>query len=147
MQVALARNIAPQKSTLEGTLRSLFRTVLDFLAERKITPSGHGFAMYFDEEYRDKDIDVGAAFPINAAVYGTKAVTITTLAPETMASVIHKGSLEKMQNVYIALLTWIEKNGYQIEKASREIALQYDPAGDPEYYITEIQFPVHKRSS
>jgi DNA-binding transcriptional MerR regulator/predicted transcriptional regulator YdeE len=145
--VALARDIAPYKSTLEGTLRTLFRTVLDFLAERKITPTGHGFTVYFDEEYRDRDIDVGAAFPIHAAVSGTNAVTVTTLAPETMASVIHKGTPEKMQNAYIALLTWIEKNGYQIEKASREIALQYDPTGSPEHYITEIQFPVRKRSS
>lgn len=147
IQVALARDIAPQKSTLEGTLRALFRTVLDFLAERKTTPTGYGFTVYFDEEYRDRDIDIGAAFPIDAAVSGTKAVTITTLAPETMASVIHKGTPEKMQNAYIALLTWIEKNGYQIEKASREIALQYDPTGNPEHYVTEIQFPVRKRSN
>ena len=147
VQVALARDVAPQKSTLGITLRTLFRTVLDFLAERKITPAGHGFTVYFDEEYRDREIDVGAAFPINAAVSGTSAVSVTTLAPETMASVIHKGSLERMQNAYIALLTWIEKNGYQIEKASREIALQYDPNGNPEHYITEIQFPVRKRSS
>ena len=147
IQVALARDIALYKSTLEDTLRALFRTVLDFLAERKITSVSHGFTVYFDEEYRDTEIDVGAAFPINAAVAGTKAVTIMTLAPETMASVIHKGSLEKMQNAYIALLSWIEKNGYQIQKASREIALQYDPAGNPEHYVTEIQFPVRKRCS
>lgn len=147
IQVALARDTAPDKSALECTLRTLFRTVLDFLAEHKLTPAGHGFTVYFDEEYRDSEIDVGAAFPINAAVSGTNTVTVTTLAPETMASVIHKGSLERMQNAYIALLAWIEKNGYQIEKASREIALQYDPTGNPEYYITEIQFPVRKRSS
>jgi DNA-binding transcriptional MerR regulator len=145
IQVALARDTVPQKSVLGGILRTLFRTVLDFLAERKISPSGHGFTVYFDEEYRDREIDVGAAFPINASASGTKAVSVTTLAPEMMASVIHKGSLERMQNAYIALLTWIEKNGYQIEKASREIALQYDPNGNPEHYITEIQFPVRKR--
>lgn len=147
MQVALARDIAPQKSMLERTLRTLFRTVLDFLAEQKIAPAGPGFTVYFDEEYRDREIDIGAAFPINATISGMNAVTVITLAPETMASVIHKGTPEKMQSAYIALLTWIEKNGYQIEKASRKIALQYDPTGNPEHYVTEIQFPVRKRAS
>ena len=52
IQVALARDTAPDKSTLEATLRALFRTILDFLAERKITPVGHGFTVHFDEEYR-----------------------------------------------------------------------------------------------
>lgn len=146
MQVALARDVVPDKSALAPTLGALFRTVLDFLAEKKIAPAGHGFTIYFDDEYRDTHMDVGAAFPISADAAGTKAVTITTLAGETMASVIHKGALEKMEDAYVALLTWIEKNGYQILKSSREVALHYDPTGKPEDYVTEIQFPVCKRS-
>lgn len=146
MQVALTRDIASQKATLGTTLRASFRTVLDFLTEKNIAPVGHGFTVYFDDEYRDTHIDVGAAFPINAEVAGTKAVTVTTFAGEMMASVIHKGALEHMEDAYIALLTWIERNGYQIVRASREIALQYDPTGNPENYVTEIQFPVCKRS-
>jgi effector-binding domain-containing protein len=142
VQVALARDIVSQKSTLGGTLTRLFRSVRDFLAEQNIAPTGHGFTVYFDDEYRDQEIDVGAAFPINAAVCGTQAVTITTFAAETMASVIHRGPLEKMENAYVALLTWIERNGYQIKSASREIALQYDPTDTAEHYVTEVQFPV-----
>jgi DNA-binding transcriptional MerR regulator len=147
MQVALARDVVSKKSALGGTLRVLFLNVLDFLNENNILPTGHGFTVYFDDEYRDTYIDVGAAFPINADAAGTKTVTITTFAAETMASVIHRGALENMEDAYLALLTWIEKNGYQIMKASREIALQYDPTGEPENYVTEIQFPVCKRSS
>jgi DNA-binding transcriptional MerR regulator len=147
MQVALARDVVSKKSALGGTLRVLFLNVLDFLNENNILPTGHGFTVYFDDEYRDTHIDVGAAFPINADAAGTKTVTITIFAGETMASVIHRGALENMEDAYLALLTWIEKNGYQIMKASREIALQYDPTGEPENYVTEIQFPVCKRSS
>lgn len=147
MRVALARDIVAEKSTLKHTLAILFRTVLDFLRARDISPTGYGFTVYFDDEYRDTQIDVGAAFPINAAVAGNTAVSITTLSAETMASVIHKGTLEKMENAYAALLSWIEGNGYHILGASREIALQYDPAGRPESYITEIQFPVCKKSA
>jgi DNA-binding transcriptional MerR regulator len=146
-QVALARDIASKKSTLEATLRSLFCTVQDFLRERKVSPVSHGFTLYFDDEYRDTQIDVGAAFPIKADVAGTKAITITTLAGEVMASVIHRGALERMEDAYRALLAWTEGTGYQIMGASREIALQYDPGEKPENYVTEIQFPVCKRFS
>jgi effector-binding domain-containing protein len=145
LHVALARTIVPQKSTLADTLHDLFHRVLNFLNEKDITPISHGFTVYFDDEYRETQIDVGAAFPIAASVAGTKEVTITTLSAELMASVVHKGPLEKMEHAYIALLRWIEGNGYQIIGASREIALQYDPFGNPETYVTEIQFPVRKQ--
>lgn len=150
IQVALARDIVAEKAALKHTLAILFAAVLDFLRARGISPTGHGFTVYFDEEYRDTQIDVGAAFPISAAIVGdsavrNSAVSVTTLSAETMASVIHKGALEKMENAYAALLSWIEGNGYHILGASREIALQYDPAGEPENYVTEIQFPVCKK--
>jgi DNA-binding transcriptional MerR regulator len=147
MKVALARDVVSRKSTLGATLRVLFRTVRDFLTENNVSPVSHGFTVYFDDEYRDTEIDVGAAFPIDAEMTGTKAVAITTFVGETMASVIHRGALEKMDDAYIALLAWTERNGYQILRASREIALQYDPTGKPENYVTEIQFPVCKRPS
>jgi effector-binding domain-containing protein len=147
MQVALARDIVANKSALEGSLRVLFGTVLEFLSDKNIHPTGRGFTMYFDDEYRDTDMDVAAAFPICADIAGTKAVTVTSLSAETMASVIHTGALEKMEAAYIALLSWIEKNGYQIMSSSREIALQYEPNGNAENYVTEIQFPVCKRST
>lgn len=147
MRIALARDIAPQKSALGSTLRVLFRRVQHFLIENNIAPISHGFTLYFDDEYRDTQIDVGAAFPIDVNVEGTKLVTISTLEAQTMASVIHTGELEKMEDAYIALMAWIESNGYQIMHASREIALQYAPNGKPENYVTEIQFPVSKRFS
>ena len=145
IQVALVRSTIPDKAQFKDALTLMFNTVHNFLRERKISPVGHGFNIYFDEEYREAQIDVGAAFPIDADVIGTKDVTITIIASETMASVIHKGTLERMEYAYIALLGWIERNDYPIAGASREVALHYDPIGNPEDFVTEIQFPIRKR--
>jgi DNA-binding transcriptional MerR regulator len=144
MQVAMVREIIPEKARLKEALGMMFNTVHAFLQERKIVPVGHGFNIYFDEEYRDTQMDIGAAFPMCAEVSGEQDVIVCTLAAETMASVIHHGALEKMENTYMALLAWIDGNGYRIKGASREIALHYDPFGKPQDFVTEIQFPVHK---
>lgn len=145
LQVALARDIVSEKSALKDTLMHLFSAVREFLAAKKIIPTGHGFTVYFDDEYRETQIGVGAAFPINAVVSGNTEVCVTTLPAATIASVIHKGALEKMENAYAALLAWIAGNGYQIIGPPREIALQYEPTAEhPENFITEIQFPVRK---
>ncbi len=147
LKVALARDISSEKASLGYTLTNLFRDIRDFMATQQIEPSGAGITLYFDEEYTETQIDVGAAFPINADVSGTKKVSITTLPAHTMASVIHHGELEKMENAYNALLTWIESNQYRIIGSPREIALEYVPGGKPQDFITEIQFPVHKAQS
>jgi len=144
MQIAMMRETIAAKMHLKESLAFMFNTIQHFLRERKLSPAGHGFNIYFDEEYRETEMDVGAAFPIHANVDGTQDVTITTLHPATMASVIHRGRLEELEYAYVSMLSWIEKNNYHIVGASREIALHYDPTGKPEDFVTELQFPVQK---
>lgn len=144
IKVAIARDTSPEKAALGFTLTNLFRDIRDFMTEKGISPAGAGFTLYLDEEYRETQINVGAAYPIDADVTGAKNVSIETLPARTMASVVHHGMFEKMGNAYDALIHWIESNDYQIIGSPREIALKYIPKGDPNDFVTEIQFPVTK---
>lgn len=146
IKVALARGISPEMQTMGYVITNLFRDVRDFVDSHNIKPISEPMTLYFDEEYKEEQIQVGAAFPIDADVEPKGDITITTLPAFTMASVIHAGALSRLSNAYDALLKWIDANNYQIVGSNREIALQYDPQGNPEDYVTELQFPVRKRS-
>jgi effector-binding domain-containing protein len=61
-----------------------------------------------------------------------------------MACVVQHGSFAGFQRAYQALMNWIEANGYQITGPNREIYHQYERDGNPDDYVTEIQFPVAK---
>jgi effector-binding domain-containing protein len=60
------------------------------------------------------------------------------------ATTIHRGSMAHVEEAYQALLRWAEETGEQIDGFSREIYLEC--VGDPETWVTELQFALHERS-
>jgi effector-binding domain-containing protein len=61
-----------------------------------------------------------------------------------MASLIHRGSFQTIDQAYAALMSWIEANGYRLAGADREIYLQGGSDPNDATNITEIQQPVEK---
>jgi effector-binding domain-containing protein len=68
------------------------------------------------------------------------------LPTTTVASAIHAGSYQRLQEAYDALLRWVGNNGYQVAGPIRELYLQNSQPvrQDDESYITEIQVPITK---
>jgi effector-binding domain-containing protein len=56
--------------------------------------------------------------------------------------VLH-GDVSGFPQVNVALLSWIETNGYRIAVPIREVYLRHDPRR-PDESITEVQYPVEK---
>ncbi len=106
--------------------------------------TGPVMAVYYDPEYRERDVDVEVAVPVTAPVPETDRVKVRELPGfETAASVIHHGSYEAFNQAYGALMGWIEANGYRIVGPNREVYLKGPgDAGGPDSYVTEIQVPV-----
>ncbi len=63
-----------------------------------------------------------------------------------MASAIHKGAYNSLNQAYEALARWTEANGYKIVGPNREFYLYCTQPvrQDDDSYVTEIQFPVEK---
>lgn len=68
-------------------------------------------------------------------------------AVEIMATVVHIGSMDMLPAGYEAITEWVEANGYHVIGAQREIYLEIPASGNSEELVTEIQFPVEKRSA
>ncbi len=146
LQVAQVRGVAPSMEQLGPTLDHLFDQVFGYINQHGAISIGPGITLYYDTEYRERDISVGACMSFEGELYDGEQVKVGELpAVETMASVIHHGSFSTLNQAYNAILKWIEANGYHISGPNRELNLEYERGGDQSKFVTEVQFPVEKR--
>lgn len=147
LRVVQARGIAPkmEQPELGITLGRLFAEVMQAITQQGATVVGPGITLYYDPEYREQDIDVGACLAFIGELRESEQVKVIEIpGVETMACVIHHGSFSTMHRAYNAILGWIEANGYRVNGPNRELNLEFEPGGDESTFVTEIQFPVEK---
>ena len=128
----------------------LFKELHAALEENGITPAGPQLAIYFDEEYTPRHVDVAAAVPVKVPL-GTKLpedsrIQFDDLPGDLMVSLVRTGPWDDFRPAYQAIMAWVQDNGYAIAGPNREIHLQGPGSGVPpaEFQI-EIQFPIRKR--
>ncbi len=112
--------------------------------------TGPCFTLDHDDEYKDTDHDLEVCEQVPADLKLPSPFNVRTLpAVAEMASLVHKGAFNTLPGAYQQVLHWLDENNYQICGPGREIYIftgegpvsrQDDPS-----YITEIQFPVHKK--
>jgi len=141
-KTASLRDIIP-KYDEEGIL---WEELQEFCKEKSIKPDGPIYAIYHDEGYKEKDVDVELAMVVDEKIEETERFKNSTLEKvEKMAVIIHKGRFEEMTKAYEALGTWLESNEYEIYAPTRVI-YHKGPWSEknPEDYLTEIQAPIKK---
>jgi effector-binding domain-containing protein len=143
MLVASVRDLLPTY----GDVGRLYGEIFKYLGEKWVfKPAGPAMLILHDGEFKESNVDVEAAVPISKKISGSDRVKVYDLpAVEQIASVVYKGAYEDISEAYVALMTWIENNGYQIDGPNREIYLT-DPnkVKNPGENVTEVQFPVKK---
>ncbi|MCP4426243.1 MAG: MerR family transcriptional regulator [Chloroflexi bacterium] len=147
MQVAGVRDIIPDYKSIGPLYEELFAT----LGQHRVTPAGPGMGIYYDEEYKESDVDVEAAVPVSGVPLDSRQlpdggrVALRNLPGAEMATLIRKGPYDDFTPAYQALMEWVQANGYRIVGPNRELYLQGPGPGiDPADYVVEIQFPVSK---
>ncbi|MBA2677365.1 MAG: MerR family transcriptional regulator [Ktedonobacteraceae bacterium] len=145
IRVAQTRGTAPSMEQIGLTLDSLFDQTLNYIGQHGATITGPAITVYYDSEFREHDINVGACMPFTGSLNDGEQVKVVELpAIETVASVVHHGSFSTLNQAYGAILKWIEANGYRINGFTRELNLEYERGGDQSKFVTEVQFPVEK---
>lgn len=106
---------------------------------------GPPMGIYHDPEFREQDVNVEVAIPIEGDVPGGGPVKARVLEAADAACLVHKGSYETIGEAYNAAMAWLEPNGYRIAGPVREVYLNGPgDTQDPAQYVTEIQAPVEK---
>jgi effector-binding domain-containing protein len=126
----------------------LFDEVYGYLARQNIKGLDMvGAAIWHDDEYKTSDIDGEAVVYLKQSIPAGGRVKVYELPAAMVASVIHKGAYNSLNQAYEAIGQWIEANGYKIVGPNREVYLYCTQPvrQDDDLYVTEIQFPVEKR--
>lgn len=110
-----------------------------------IAAAGPTIALYDDSEVADAPIKVMAAVPVDETegVSSDRIEIVDVPAVPRGATTIHRGSMARVDEGYQALFRWAEETGEHIDGYSREIYLDCD--GDPDTWVTELQFALHER--
>ncbi len=139
LTVATVRDIMPSYKEVGPLYQELFETI----GRNGIAPTGPSMGIYYDDDYKESDVDVAAAVPVAGGSLDSERVVIEELPAITAASVVRRGPWDDFSPAYQALMQWIQANDYRVVGCNREIYLQGPESGvSPEEYIVEIQFPV-----
>lgn len=139
LRVVALRDVLPGYDQVGRFIGELFQR----MSQQHLTPAGPPFATYHDEEFREQDVDVEVSFPVAASPSGQGDLSLRELPGGPVAALVYRGAFDGIGAAYVALLGWIEANGYRVAGPNREIYLQ-GPGMEPSDFVTEIQFPVEK---
>lgn len=141
--VASLRDIVPTYADITR----LFEELCPYLEKHEAKWVGPPLAIYYDCEYKEKDVDMEVAVPIQGDLPATERIKVGELPGiEQTACIIYQGPYEKIHEAYFFMMKWLEENGYEITGPDREVYLVGPgQAADSTGYVTELQFPVVKK--
>lgn len=144
VRVASVKGILPTYAQQEG----LWDVLESELTRQRQKPSGPCFTRYLDSQYKERNISAEVCEPVGPGTVSKGGVTVYDLPAETMACIVHHGSLNTLSGAYAVLMKWIDENGYRISGPEREHYIYVGEHGvrqDDDSYITEVQFPVTRK--
>ena len=153
--VAAYREVAPDDDRIQQMFDMLETYVARYEGARADKPP---LSIYYDDEYREKDMDVEVAVPLRYPIPENESMRVRQLPRLfNVACVVHVGQYSEIYQAYNALLTWIDANDFQMMGPIREIYIRYGADGldfelpatyladDKHEYVTELQLSVEKR--
>ena len=107
---------------------------------------GMPVAIWHDMEHRDKDVDAEAGFLLMQPLTDHGNANMYELPAATVASYMHHGAYNRLDEAYQNVLRWVEENHYRVAGPFRELYhyCAQPVRQDDESYVTEIQVPVKK---
>lgn len=143
MRVASMRD----KGSYGETIGRLIGDLCEMLArpvnkKNLVKANGPCMAIYYDEEYKEKDADIEVAIPIAGRIEVDEGMEVKNLPPVRVLAVVHKGSYDTLILTYREIWDFMAKRGMQLAGPGRELYLSDPCKTAPEGLLTEIQLPI-----
>ena len=147
--VASVRAILPNHSAVGALFAEVYEALGEHVAAALGPNPGQGgqtLVLWYDTEFKETDVDGAAAFYVRCPAPDNGRMRVHELPAAMMATTIHHGPYNRINEAHEAVITWIDANNYRIAGADREIYLynRMPIRRDDSTYITEIQYPVEK---
>ncbi|WP_435174549.1 MerR family transcriptional regulator [Actinacidiphila sp. bgisy145] len=135
---ATAASFAPED--IGPVIGPLYDELLRCLGAAGIAPTGPGIAYYEDAPQGGGGIAVHAAVQVSAPLQDGTFRVLDLPALDQAATIVHRGSMDRVVPTAQTLARWIDANGYRSTGYPREITLEC-PENRAEW-VTELQTPV-----
>ena len=126
----------------------LWQELSAFAANHHIPISKNTFSIYYDPEYREKDVDIELCAPVKKLGKSINGLAFRNVEPvPNMACTMVYGAFSNIAGAYQAFANWLQKNSqYKISGPTRQI-VHRGPWNEssPEKYLTELQIPLKIR--
>ncbi len=101
---------------------------------------------YLDGEYKEENVEMLAWKTVKGSYPDTEHVKFRTLPEVTVASCTYQGSYTQITEVYSAVVSWMEANGYEPAGPMFNIYhVSPHETQNPDEFVTEICYPVKKK--
>ena len=101
---------------------------------------------YLDGEYKEQNVEMMAWKTLKGTYPDTEHVKFRTLPEVLVASCVYQGSYTRITEVYAAVITWMDENGYEPAAPMFNIYhVSPHETPNPDEFVTEICYPVRKK--
>ena len=130
---------SPTNEAVGPVIQPMYPQLMKLLGKAGVTPIGPSVAYYTPAPEQSEDaLWVHATFPVPVdSVPGLETVEIPAAR---VASVIHRGSVDGIDDAYQTLHRWVRDNGFSATGHAREIYLEVPD--DMNDWVTEVQLDV-----
>jgi DNA-binding transcriptional MerR regulator len=148
--VATIHQIVPTLADMPHYRCAFYDEIYDWLAQQRIKPCGPELALYHNEDYTERDVDMEVGIVVPAAAVGRESGRVQVYelpAAPTLASTTHYGSLWDVCYAIIAVVAWTGANNYAANGPFRELHLfgRENDLFQEKQLVIEMQLPIQPR--
>lgn len=106
----------------------------------------YSLAMFHDEGYKEKDVDVEIQIAVKGQYANTENVIFKKVPEIEIASSTYTGSYDQITDVNHAVANWVNDNGFAFNGAM--FCIYHVSPGqtqNPEEWVTEVCYPIKKK--
>lgn len=132
--------------TYAQTTSRFYGDLIDFLNLpeniERIHVTGPFMGLYYDDEYKEEDADIEAAFPISGDItMSAEEFEVKTLPEIDVLSTVYKGPSYEIDGIYAQIMEYAEEHSLKLITPLRELYFDFPEKDPDEGLLIEIQFP------
>lgn len=137
------RGIIPSYDKEHLLWKGLMNELKETNREIDIIDHGTGMAIFYDEGYKDQDVDVEICLEVKGNYQDSEHIKFKTIPEIKVASITFTGSYERINDVTCEIAKWLVEHDYQICGNVFSIYhVGYMQSQNQEEFVTEICYPI-----
>ncbi len=143
-QPALATRQVTAMDKLPEVIGRTYGAIMAYLGELKKKPAGPPFVAYHNMDMQALDVEVG--FPVHGNVPGKGELKAITIPGGEVATCMHTGPYEALQDTYTEFTAWVKQHGAEMAGPVYEYYLNSPDQVSKDQLKTRVAFPLKPRA-